>query len=973
MPILATRSQAPRRPAPAGAASLDVAATTIDLIGSSSLQGFGQASLAAAEDIRLVGVTKVDLNSTQTSKPAAEDLRATGELKIAGDLNLTASQIYPTTLSSFTLNAEGSDSRMTFAGNGNTVHTPLTAGGSLTAKAAHIVQGGRVVAPFGSIRMEASKDLVYAANSVTSVAGEGLVPFGRVENGRDWIYDFGNGNALAFKLAPGNDGNLVESGLPEKSIVSKAPDIITQAGATLDLSGGGDLYAYEFTPGPNGSRDVLANTDSSNGNKVFAINPNYTASFAPRDAQYGRDSGLQPGDSIYLSGIDGLADGNYTLLPGHYALLPGGYSVTLAPDTRDMPAGSNMVNQDGSMTVAGARKVLGAGDARTSGWFVNSGAVVRTKSEYQEYTAGRFFGDLASRNGADAPMLPADAGRIAFDATRTLTLDGLVKLGAAPGGRRGKADISAPEIEVTANDGQAVAAGAVRLNADDLNALGAESLLLGGLRESTAEGARLTVGANKVTIRNDGAHALVGPEIILAARDSVVVDSGAVIRGEGALSQAPQDLLVQDTDTRGNPVDSTGALLRVSGGAPVSVSRANLPANFKDLPGTLDIRSGAVVAATGSAYLDATRDSKFDGRLDLAAGAALGLGASRISLGDGIPAGVEGLRFDGAALASLNTLSALELNSYSTIDLHGTVNLGNSAMRALTLKGAGLQGYGDAGLRQAAIAAQTVRFEGGNNFDLATPAPAAAGTLTVQARDIEFGDNAFAVKGYADVQLNASREARAAGAGSLAAENEPDPGGRADRLGRPCRRHHPGRRPAHADAGGQRRGGCRHGAAGRAPAFQGRPHCLRCAHPDPGRAGGNARRQWHRHHRRRNQRRRRRSCIRQHHGLRAGRTASASMAAPAMSSSARRRRWMCRPPAPPPAPCRSRPAMAAPAWPASRARSGAARSAVSRRRHAGPGQFRHGRRPPQCRPVRPAQCQTERRRLHRVAPVPRAP
>ena len=38
-----------------------------------------------------------------------------------------------------------------------------------------------------------------------------------------------------------------------KQIVSKAPVVKQAAGAVLDLSGGGSLYAYEFTPGPGGS------------------------------------------------------------------------------------------------------------------------------------------------------------------------------------------------------------------------------------------------------------------------------------------------------------------------------------------------------------------------------------------------------------------------------------------------------------------------------------------------------------------------------------------------------------------------------------------------------------------------------------------------------------------------------------------------------------------------------------------------
>ena len=82
--------------------------------------------------------------------------------------------------------------------------------------------------------------------------------------------------------------------------------------------------------------------------------------------------------------------------------------------------------------------------------------------------------------------------------------------------------------------------------------------------------------------------------------------------------------------------------------------------------------------------------------------------------------------------------------------------------------------------------------------------------------------------------------------------------------------------------------------------------------------------------------------------------------------------WTCRPPAPPLAPWRSRPATAATARPSSTALIKGGAVAAAGGVHAGPGQFRHGRRPHR-RPVRPAQRQAEQRRLHRRAQLPRAP
>ena len=106
------------------------------------------------------------------------------------------------------------------------------------------------------------------------------------------------------------------------------PTINVQDGALVTASGGGDLATYEFVPGTGGSKDVLA------GLTTFAIIPSYRGPL-PKDTDWGVTS-LAVGNSVYLSGIPGLAAGTYTLLPGHYALLPGAFRVTLNTDNRLM-------------------------------------------------------------------------------------------------------------------------------------------------------------------------------------------------------------------------------------------------------------------------------------------------------------------------------------------------------------------------------------------------------------------------------------------------------------------------------------------------------------------------------------------------------------------------------------------------------------------------------------------------------------
>jgi hypothetical protein len=189
-----------------------------------------------------------------------------------------------------------------------------------------------------------------------------------------------------------------ERALPVKSLVTRAKSITTETGSIQDVAGGGSLFAYEFTPGKGGTLDVLANNNAGSTSSVFglnilpqykmttfAINPNYNRSVAPLDGSYGRDGGLATGDSVYLSGMAGLAAGRYTLLPAHYALLPGGYSVTIGPKSSvDMQASSNTVQPDGSMLMAGRLMTSGSGtgNTRTLAFIVQPGAVVNNKSEF---------------------------------------------------------------------------------------------------------------------------------------------------------------------------------------------------------------------------------------------------------------------------------------------------------------------------------------------------------------------------------------------------------------------------------------------------------------------------------------------------------------------------------------------------------------------------------------------------------------
>jgi len=762
--------RAATRSAIAGNAQLSVAADNIDLKGHAALQGFAKATLSATQDIRLTGVAWSDPDTGRF------DGTERGSLWIKGQLSLSSAQVYPTTLTDFTLVAasttdEGSG-RLSFAWNGQAAGPVLSAGGSLNAIAPHIAQAGHLRAPFGRIALGntnravdaiLTSDLTYAAGSLTSVAGRGPIPLGVVSNGSvptasRWAAQLSDGTEVSLLQKPAADAVLPERALPAKVIVSNAASISVDSSAVLDLSGGGSMFAYGFTPGRGGSKDVLAREDNKAAT-VFAILPGFSGKVAPLDGNF-NEGGLAAGDAVWLSGLGDLKAGLYTLLPAHYALMPGAYSVSVAAGTRDMAAGANTVQSDGSLLVAGRSAQAGSGAvaARTQGFVVSPNSVVRRKSEFALYDADRYFAAKALAAGLPSPDLPADGGHVVFDATdanaKALQLEGTVRLGAGKGGVAGLADIAAPLIEIASEEGVG-AAGAVRLSAARMSALDARSLSIGAVRRAVEGDTHLDLRASSVAVKNDAAHALSAPELLLAARDSLSLAPGATLHADEASGRADVDLLVS----------GPGALLRAASGAPVQALRAS----GTNTGGVLDIASGAVVSAAGSALLDAGNRLTLGGDLQMARGAALAFAAPHISLGTHQPASVQqagSLVLGAGLLDAFGSLSQLSFDSYGTlIDLHGRVQLGSAAMDTLSFKAAGFQGHGGT----ASLLADTVRLEGAaagaaNSADV-------PGSLAIQAKTVAIGAGTFSLHGLSDTTLSAQdRIVATARGGVLAAD-----------------------------------------------------------------------------------------------------------------------------------------------------------------------------------------------------------
>ena len=736
-----------------GSGQLDVLAGLIDLWGTFSLSGVAQTNLYADGDIRLNGV--LDQNAGPNALPTASPgiyVSYVGALTTTGNVDLSAAQVYPTTLSQYRLAVQDGSGQPAGHIGFHAVGTAapvLSAGGRLQVSAAQIEQAGVVKAPLGSVELDAAQSLDLAPGSLTSVAGENqTVPFGSFTS-NTWTY---------------NGGIVSTDTLPQKSLVLRGNRLNLQSGATADISGGGELYAYEYVAGPPGSQDVLAGGS-------YAVLPGLNPRYAPNDPQYSAAQPVAPGISVYLAGGAGLAAGYYTLLPARYALLPGAYLVTPAAGYANLQPGISVAQPDGTTIVAGKNASViatpgGTGtqmnfgytaDALWSGFAVTPGSWARGQSSYVDHYASATFAAAAQAAGTATPRLPVDAGQLVFAATGSganLGLKGDV-LAASPQGSGGAIDIDSAgqNIRIVAAP-DAADTTSLQLSAGDLNRWGAESLLIGGQRSFSSTGVTLSVNTANVTVDNAGTP-LVAPEILLAALQDVTIDGGATVQGKGTPHANPAAI----------NVSGDGALLRVSGGGLAPVLRSGVAGNS----GRVVLAPGAGVLADNAITLDSSLDPVIDDSAVLQ-GQALSLGASRISLGDAGGAAVSGLLLGDTLLGRLQQFSQLDLTSYSTLDFYGASGLGLAApIATLNLRAQAIRGFNDA---QVTINAQNFAFSNPGAASTEAYQGSGGGTLAVNSQTIDLGAGDKAIQGFAHTTLKAAQEITGQGRGSLAIDGD---------------------------------------------------------------------------------------------------------------------------------------------------------------------------------------------------------
>ena len=712
------------------------------LNGALLMTGFSDVNLSSIHDLRLVGVQALPTERTLT-----------GNLNTAANLTLNASQVYPTTLTDYTVSVTNPSSVLTIGGQ-NTDTSPLSAAGRLTFNASTINQNGVVKAPLGTIAFNATQAINFGANSVTSVSANGqTIPFGTIVN-NNWVYSLPGNNNLIFNQSLLNtDTNLYEYlTVGEKHLVFQAPSIQFNQGSTVDVSGGGDLLAYQFQPGLGGSNDyLLPGSPSYQGG--FAILPSLGSSLAPYDPNLSIGAN-DPRTSIYLGGSDTLAAGFYTVLPSRYALLPGAFLVTPQANTQDQV--STTYNQNGLAVVSGYQALAGTNShaSRTMGFLIESSADIQKHSQYNIQTANSFFTQQALTNNSSIPLLPADSGQISIDASTRLVLDGQFKV-ATPKGRGAKMDISAQNIEVVNSLTNGLTPGTLQLLDQNLSHLNVDSLLLGGTRltDSSTGNTQLNVTANNVTF--DANTQLKGLDLLATAKNTIEVKDGASLVSSGQVNTG---------DSVFNMVGS-GALLRVSADKQVSVNHTVGAAT-----GNLLIDQNATLNASKSMLLDAG-STILTGDIVMRGG-ALNLTSNAINIGD-IPNGVgsNALNLTNQQLSHFS-VDALVLNSHDAVNLYGNVgqldaqgNLGPIPFNNLLIEAAGLSGYASNGQSASLKATQ---------LELSNPLNAQAnqmgngqGTLNLMATNYIQGQGKFALNGFNTVNLNVDNGVVADGKSTL--------------------------------------------------------------------------------------------------------------------------------------------------------------------------------------------------------------
>jgi filamentous hemagglutinin len=776
----------------AGYGVLNVSAQQMVLAGNFALQGTASVTLSSSGDIQLQGTSANDAVGPTT-----------GSVVTNGSLSLNALRVYPDTYTDFSITSlAGNRATVSVGSTGASPGTPLSADGAVNISADNILVKGTLSAPFGSISLAANNSLNLAGGSLISVSGAGLdIPFGQTQlNQGEWIYTTGSGAINQI------------TGVPTKQINLSAPNITVQSGATANVQGGGDLYAYEWVPGTGGTNDNLnavccttaANAAVSSIPNLYAILPATRNQAGPYDPE--ESTLTTPGQTIYLSGGAGIAAGYYALLPPRYALAPGAVLIQLESSFVSANGGQIGTLANGTPVIGGYLTTgttglhTGSGLTEYEGVAVYPGGYAGELSAYTLSSASTYFDAIATAAGTGPVAEPADAGTFSVTVTpatlNALDIEGSVLTAAANGGRGAQINLSAPDLEITAGSG-AAAAGAVGVSGSVLQSWNASSLTLGGVATSVAETnavsgpcnnmpcTNIAVGANAVTV--DSGVQLTADQIEIVAQQSIAVQGGASLMSTSGksgtvLSSLPPATNVVLTDTSAQPaLLPQAALLTVSDLSLPIVCRSStcltsavVPPSGTATPtpaATISVQEGSTLSSGGALAFDAPGEVTLAGTLN-GKGASWSLSSGSVAfVGSGTSA--DTLNIGSGLVASLQQAGAVRIASLGDIDIDAPVSLGVNAsgsapsLSSLTLVANSIDSQAGA---NAVFGGASVMLGGNVAPDPANP-PAAptvgSGSLSFTANTLTVGTGVLSINGFAQTTAQVAGAVQTQGAGYL--------------------------------------------------------------------------------------------------------------------------------------------------------------------------------------------------------------
>jgi filamentous hemagglutinin family protein len=503
-----------------------------------SRDGFANVIFNSSGDLRFLHQTGV-VNGTSLKTPDA--------------LLFNVAQLYPETNGQATVSARHLDITRSTETMPN---IPYSVFGALTLQASTINQGGIVRAPLGTLVLSANgtgisdsqaATLQLLPGSVTSISAAGLtMPYGGTTDGENYQY---GGKALSETvLSP-------QLAADWQNITLEAQSIDVQAGAIVDLSGGGDLTGAGFVSGRGGSTDARFNPlvqISADGhfslpghtsNPVYAIVPGMQAGYAP-GAETGAGQDPMIGQQITIgSGVPGLVPGVYTLLPSTYALQPGAFRVELNGVNAAGASFATTGLRNGSW-IAAAQLSINHTDIHDNLFrqvIVTSADTLRRYSQYNETSLADFIAADAAKLSVPRAALEKDAKGLTLSFLKNTTnqpafnFDGIGLFNAKDDGRGSVVTVLTTErnLEILA-DGMHATSGmdGVSIDASQLNGLNAASLRIGG-RGRTSYGQ----GGNYMNFSSSMDNLYVRSGAVLSAAEIILLSNktyGGIYVEEGA-------------------------------------------------------------------------------------------------------------------------------------------------------------------------------------------------------------------------------------------------------------------------------------------------------------------------------------------------------------------------------------------------------------------------------------------------------